>query len=49
MAMNERLMERAEYRNTEFQLLGILLQYPEKIDDVADSLETKHFLNTKPS
>ena len=45
MAMNERLMERAEYRNTEFQLLGILLQYPEKIDDVADSLETKHFLD----
>src|SRR5690554_2483102 len=45
MATNEKLMERIEYRNTEFQLLGILLQYPEKIDEVADSLETKHFLD----
>jgi len=34
-----------EYRNTEFQLLGILLQFPEMIDDVADSLETRHFLD----
>ena len=31
----------------EFQLLSILLQYPEKIDEVADVLETKHFLNPK--
>jgi replicative DNA helicase len=31
----------------EYQLLSILLQYPEKIDEVADVLETKHFLNPK--
>ncbi|MCF8008409.1 MAG: AAA family ATPase [Halanaerobiales bacterium] len=31
----------------EFQLLSILLQYPDKIDEVADILETKHFLNPK--
>lgn len=31
----------------EFQLLSILLQYPEKIDEVADVLETRHFLNSK--
>ena len=31
----------------EFQILSILLQYPEKIDEVADVLETKHFLNPK--
>ena len=31
----------------EFQLLSILLQYPNKIDEVADVLETKHFLNPK--
>jgi replicative DNA helicase len=30
---------------TEFQLLGILLQYPNKIDEVADILEVKHFHN----
>lgn len=31
--------------NEEFQLLGILLQFPQKIDEVADTLEAKHFLN----
>ncbi|MGB4045401.1 MAG: DnaB-like helicase C-terminal domain-containing protein [Halanaerobiales bacterium] len=45
MAANEKLLNRMEYRNTEFQLLGILLQFPEMIDDVADSLETRHFLD----
>ena len=45
MATNENLIQKTENRNTEFQLLGILLQYPEKIDDIADSLEIKHFLN----
>ncbi len=34
-----------DYRQQEFQLLGILLQYPAKIDEVADLLEVKHFLN----
>ncbi|MFW5982007.1 MAG: DnaB-like helicase N-terminal domain-containing protein, partial [Halanaerobiaceae bacterium] len=45
MAANEKLIEKINSRSTEFQLLGILLQYPEKIDDVADSLEMKHFLD----
>lgn len=31
----------------EFQILGILLQYPEKIDDIADRLEEKHFYHQK--
>jgi len=30
----------------EFQLLSILLQYPNKIDEIADILETRHFLNS---
>ncbi len=33
---------------TEYQLLGILLQYPGKIDEIADVLETKHFQYPKP-
>ncbi|MFP4662136.1 MAG: replicative DNA helicase [Halanaerobiales bacterium] len=45
MATNEKLIQKLNNRNTEFQLLGILLQYPEVIDDVADSLEMKHFLD----
>src|SRR5690554_7912451 len=45
MATNEKLIQKLDNRNTEFQLLGILLQYPEKIDDIADSLEIKHFLD----
>ncbi|MEJ6951713.1 replicative DNA helicase [Natronospora cellulosivora (SeqCode)] len=45
MAANEKMIEKINSRSTEFQLLGILLQYPEKIDDVADSLEMKHFLD----
>lgn len=34
-----------DYRQQEFQLLGILLQYPTKIDEVADLLQVKHFLD----
>ena len=33
------------YNKNEYQLLGILLQYPDKIDEVADMLEVKHFLD----
>ncbi len=29
----------------EFQLLGILLQFPKRIDEIADTLEPKHFQN----
>ena len=47
MAMNERLMERAEYRNTEFQLLGILLQYRKRLM-MWLTPETKYFLDPKP-
>lgn len=43
MAANEKLIDNLDIRNTEFQLLGILLQYPDRIDDVADTLEIKHF------
>ncbi len=32
-----------ESRQAEYQLLGILLQHPVKIDEVADMLEVKHF------
>jgi len=45
MAANEKLIKNIDIRNTEFQLLGILLQYPDRIDDVADTLEIKHFLD----
>lgn len=45
MAANEKLIKSLGHRNTEFQLLGILLQYPKMIDDIADSLEIKHFLD----
>lgn len=45
MATNEKIIKNLDNRNTEFQLLGILLQYPELIDDIADSLEMKHFLD----
>jgi len=31
--------------NHEFQLLGILLQYPDQIDQAADELENRHFSN----
>ncbi|MCC3144685.1 AAA family ATPase [Halanaerobium sp. Z-7514] len=37
--------EEDRYSKKEYQLLGILLQYPDKIDEVADVLETKHFLD----
>ncbi|MFP4020170.1 MAG: replicative DNA helicase [Halanaerobium sp.] len=33
------------YNKNEYQLLGILLQYPDKVDEVADLLEVKHFLD----
>src|SRR6056297_3971115 len=33
------------FEKKEYQLLGILLQYPDKIDEVADLLEVKHFLD----
>ncbi|MFW6410072.1 MAG: replicative DNA helicase [Halanaerobiales bacterium] len=48
MAMEEKyLAEKNEITQTEYQLLGILLQYPEKIDEVADVLEVKHFQDPK--
>lgn len=31
----------------EFQILGIILQHPEKIDEIADSLQPDHFTNPK--
>jgi len=31
------------FEKKEYQLLGILLQFPDKIDEVADLLEVKHF------
>lgn len=31
----------------EFQILGILLQYPEKIDEIADTLQPQHFSNPR--
>lgn len=31
----------------EFQILGILLQFPEKIDEIADSLQPAHFSNPR--
>ncbi|TDO91305.1 replicative DNA helicase [Halanaerobium saccharolyticum] len=37
------------YNKNEYQLLGILLQYPDKIDEVADLLELKHFLDPQAS
>lgn len=46
MALEEKyLQEEDEITSTEFQLLGILLQFPGKIDEVADMLEVKHFQN----
>ncbi len=45
MATEESFLKKLAEFNHEFQLLGILLQYPEKIDEVADTLETRHFLN----
>lgn len=33
------------FSKKEYQLLGILLQFPDKIDEVADVLEVKHFLD----
>jgi len=34
-----------DFRQQEYQLLGILLQFPDKIDEAADVLQTKHFLD----
>ncbi len=42
MAMEEEFIDNL-YSQEEYQLLGILLQYPHKIDEVADVLEVKHF------
>ncbi len=48
MALEQDYSEQKEETiEQEFQLLSILLQYPEKIDEVADVLETRHFLNSK--
>ncbi|MFW6000963.1 MAG: replicative DNA helicase [Halanaerobium sp.] len=33
------------FSKKEYQLLGILLQFPDKIDEVADVLEVRHFLD----
>ncbi len=35
------------FSKKEYQLLGILLQFPDKIDEVADVLEVKHFLDSQ--
>ncbi|ACL71059.1 replicative DNA helicase [Halothermothrix orenii] len=44
MATEERYLQQFNnVQEQEFQLLGILLQYPQKIDEIADSLEVKHF------
>ncbi len=52
MAVEENYIEDSkggpEIKQTEYQLLGILLQYPEKIDEVADTLQTEHFHNPRP-
>ena len=46
MAVEEEELNREnDIVQTEYQLLGILLQYPDKIDEVADLLEVKHFQN----
>lgn len=47
MATEKQIIEKIHNRDQEYQLLGILLQYPEKIDDVADTLEIKHFLDSQ--
>ncbi len=50
MAVEEKyLNDENEITRTEFQLLGILLQFPGKIDEVADMLEVKHFQNPQAS
>ncbi|MFW6034825.1 MAG: replicative DNA helicase [Halothermotrichaceae bacterium] len=45
MATEEKQLKNMDNKDQEFQLLGILLQYPDKIDEVADVLEIRHFLN----
>jgi replicative DNA helicase len=45
MATEENIIHDLDNINQEFQLLGILLQFPETIDEVADALQVKHFLN----
>ncbi|MGM0410294.1 MAG: replicative DNA helicase, partial [Bacillota bacterium] len=50
MAVEENyLSDENEIARTEYQLLGILLQFPSKIDEVADVLEVKHFKNPQAS
>ena len=50
MAVEEKyLSDENEIARTEFQLLGILLQFPKKIDEVADVLEVEHFQNPQAS
>src|SRR6056297_637785 len=50
MAVEEKyLSDENEIARTEFQLLGILLQFPSKIDEVADVLEVEHFQNPQAS
>ncbi len=49
MAVDESfLVNKEESRQTEYQLLGILLQHPDQIDEVADNLEVKHFQHPQP-
>jgi replicative DNA helicase len=45
MAVETQNVKDDRYNKNEYQLLGILLQYPDKIDEVADLLEVKHFLD----
>ncbi|MFW5995774.1 MAG: replicative DNA helicase [Halanaerobiaceae bacterium] len=44
---NPQLQKNNELRQHEFQLLGIILQYPDTIDEVADVLETRHFQDSQ--
>ena len=37
----------SDIQRQEYQILGIILQHPEKIDDIADSLHPHHFSNPR--
>jgi len=45
--VNYMAIQKLEKHNQEYQLLSILLQYPDKIDEVADTLKSRHFLNPR--
>ncbi|MCK4258909.1 MAG: AAA family ATPase [Halanaerobiales bacterium] len=41
------LQLKLDIHRQEFQILGILLQHPEKFDELADSLKPEHFTNSR--